>query len=201
MGLRERKKQKTRLALIDAALDLFLEQGYEASTIDQIAANVEVSPRTFFRYFGSKEDVALALLADSQDIFLAELSARPESESPFVAMAQAMRLSLTAMGEGDEADHARFVKTRRLLDHHPQFMAGQRRLMMANEQRLLAEIARRRGTDDLRSHFVLALFTTVARVGFEYCRPDEVRDADAMAARLDEILAIAEASLRPDWDK
>ncbi|MFC5946574.1 TetR/AcrR family transcriptional regulator, partial [Micromonospora harpali] len=48
-GLRERKKQKTRLALIDAALDLFLRQGYEATTVDQIAAAVEISPRTFFR--------------------------------------------------------------------------------------------------------------------------------------------------------
>ncbi|GAA0978308.1 hypothetical protein GCM10009555_041050 [Acrocarpospora macrocephala] len=201
MGLRERKKQKTRLALIDAALDLFHDQGYEATTIDQIAASVDVSPRTFFRYFGSKEDVALALPADSLDIFLAELSDRPESESPFVAMSQAMRLTLGAMGQRDEADHERFVKTRKLLDNNPAFMAGQMRLLMASEQRLLAEISRRRGTDDLHSHFVLALFTAVARVGFEYCQPDEVRDADALARRLDETLAIAEQSLVPGWDK
>src|SRR5262245_41447758 len=47
-GLRERKKQRTRLALIDAALDLFLAKGYEATTIDEIVAAVEVSQRTFF---------------------------------------------------------------------------------------------------------------------------------------------------------
>ena len=56
-GLRERKKQRTRATLISAAVKLCLEQGYEHTTVDQIAAAAEVSPRTFSRYFATKDAV------------------------------------------------------------------------------------------------------------------------------------------------
>jgi AcrR family transcriptional regulator len=56
-GLRHLKKARTRRSIEDAALDLFIEQGYEATTVDQIAARAEISKPTFFRYFASKGEV------------------------------------------------------------------------------------------------------------------------------------------------
>src|SRR6266511_2334806 len=59
MGIRERKKQRTRQALRQAAARLFLERGFEATTIADITAAADVAPRTFFSYFQTKEDVVL----------------------------------------------------------------------------------------------------------------------------------------------
>src|SRR4029079_542429 len=88
-GLRERKKQKTRWAIQEHALRLFAEQGYDATTIDQIAAAAEVSPSTFFRYFPTKEDL---VIADEYDAVLVEgLRNQPPEVSPVEAMRQAIR--------------------------------------------------------------------------------------------------------------
>lgn len=81
-GLRERKKERTRRELRDAALARFVEQGFAATSVRDIAQDAEVSERTFYRYFESKEDV---LLVDAR-AFLADVEAflvdRPPEESP-----------------------------------------------------------------------------------------------------------------------
>ncbi len=83
-GLRERKKAKTRLAIQKEALRLFKEQGYEETTVEQIAAAAEVSPSTFFRYFPTKEDVVLYDVLDP--IIIKKFRAQPASLSPAAAL-------------------------------------------------------------------------------------------------------------------
>ncbi len=88
-GLRERKKAKTRAAIQREALRLFREQGYDETTVSQIAEAVEISPSTFFRYFPSKEDV---VLYDDLDPYLfAAFEEQPPELSPIQAIRSAMR--------------------------------------------------------------------------------------------------------------
>jgi AcrR family transcriptional regulator len=88
-GLRERKKARTRAAIRQHAFRLFREQGYDATTVEQIAEAAEVSRSTFFRYFPTKEDV---VLQDDMDLLWAEaVRAQPPDLSPMAALRGAMR--------------------------------------------------------------------------------------------------------------
>src|SRR5579859_1614067 len=93
-GLRERKKARTRASLREHALRLFREQGYQATTVEQIAAAAEVSPSTFFRYFPTKEDL---VLQDDMDVRLLEAFDRQPAELPPIqAVRAAMREAWTS---------------------------------------------------------------------------------------------------------
>ena len=87
-GLRERKKQKTRSAIQREAMRLFQQQGYDATTVEQIAEAAEVSQSTFFRYFPTKEDVVL--LDDYDPVIAAMIAARPADEPAVAAIRAAM---------------------------------------------------------------------------------------------------------------
>jgi AcrR family transcriptional regulator len=89
-GLRERKKLRTVQQLQEAALDLFLEHGFDNVTTDDIAAAVEVSKTTFYRYFESKEDVLLGNTAERLASIRQALEQRPVDEPVLAAVRQAM---------------------------------------------------------------------------------------------------------------
>lgn len=99
-GLRERKKQRTRQALATAAMRLFAERGYEETTIADIAAAADVSPRTFFSYFPSKEDVIFAEIDDR----LAEVAERLRPTPGETPMAT-IRRSIVDVLEAVVAEH------------------------------------------------------------------------------------------------
>ena len=85
-GLRERKKQRTRQQIIDAAMGLFAERGYQATTITDIAAAADVAPRTFFSYFPSKEAVVFHNLEGDLDGLASALRDRLPGETAFDAL-------------------------------------------------------------------------------------------------------------------
>lgn len=99
LGLRERKKQRTRATLIDAAVDLCDRQGFDRTTVDQIAAIADVSPRTFSRYFATKDAIALALIDDAIDLAAVELARQPSDISHF----EALRRSFVSMYNGTKS--------------------------------------------------------------------------------------------------
>lgn len=99
MGLRERKKRRTRRTIAGAALRLFDERGYEETTISDIAAAAEISPRTFFSYFPSKDDVVFAEIDEHLAEVRAGLVERPPGETPpatFRRVAEALLQAIAA---------------------------------------------------------------------------------------------------------
>jgi AcrR family transcriptional regulator len=89
-GLRERKKLRTREQITEAAIALFAERGFDATTVDDIAAAGDVSRRTFFRYFARKEDVILAWKEETAEEMREALAARPSDEAPLEAVQGAL---------------------------------------------------------------------------------------------------------------
>ncbi|WP_443057587.1 TetR/AcrR family transcriptional regulator [Streptomyces sp. IBSBF 2806] len=141
-GLRERKKIKTREAIRAATYALVEEQGYDATTIDQIAERAEVSPSTVFRYFPTKEDI---VLTDEYDpVFLEELRARPKDEAWTDSIRHVM-LAAARIGVEDDAEVAR-LRTRLLVDV-PAVRSRMMESMSVTGRLLCVAIAERTGRD------------------------------------------------------
>ncbi len=166
VGLRERKKRRTRDALVDAAHRLFLCHGYGRTTVDEIASEVEVSQRTFFRYFANKEEVALAVLAGAEQSFLECLRARPAGENPLEAMRGAVREVWQAVGRGQESGPAA-LELFELIESTPTLLAAHLRHTIQQEVEVARILAEREGLDpaaDLRPRLLAAVFGTVVRI-------------------------------------
>jgi AcrR family transcriptional regulator len=147
-GLRERKKQRTRDALVDAAYELFHRKGYDATTVEEIAEIADVSPRTFFRYFMSKEDVALAPLDQQFTEVLAALAARPAGE-PVISALQSAAVGVVQAHEARDAspDLKRHQRLQTLLADTPALMAASLGRSTARLDELAQLLAARMGVD------------------------------------------------------
>jgi AcrR family transcriptional regulator len=142
-GLRERKKARTREAIIDAALDLFGRKGFDATTIEDIAAAADVSPRTFFRYFDSKVDLVMAHNEAHGDKIAPLIAARPASEGPLEALRQVMQQMLLEL----LADPS-VVREFQVMMGTPTLRKLAREHFYEEEAELVSAFASRLGTDD-----------------------------------------------------
>ncbi|MDA0638121.1 helix-turn-helix domain containing protein [Nonomuraea sp. MCN248] len=147
MGLREAKKERTREALVEAAVRLFEENGYERTTVAQIAAAAQLSTRTFFLHFATKEDVLLANSVPRVELGVAALGERRSGESPARALARAIGAMVADASAKDLPTGLAAARTR-LVATEP---AVQARLLqrMATAQSALAEALRRAYPDEL----------------------------------------------------
>jgi len=89
-SLRERKKARLRVEMTRAAVELFKEQGFDATTVEQIVATVDTSPRTFFRYFGTKEDVLFGDTPDRLRSLRAHLDGAGDDDPPVALIKDAL---------------------------------------------------------------------------------------------------------------
>jgi AcrR family transcriptional regulator len=141
-GLRERKKARTRAAIREHALRLFREQGYDATTVDQIAEAAEVSPSTFFRYFPTKEDV---VLLDELDVLAVGAFEAQSADLPPVAAFRAA--TRAAFGSMSEDELARLRETAALTLTVPEIRARAMDEFARTISIIAAAAARRSGRD------------------------------------------------------
>lgn len=150
---------------MQAALELFAERGFAATTIEQIAARADVAPRTFYRYFPTKEAVVYHDAADvvgrARDLLLA----RPADEPPHRSLLGV----LTEMGELLAADGQSMLLIHQLSEDEPGLLGYQRVLLQQFEQEIVDALALRRGIDaaDLELRVTSAALLSALGVAFQ----------------------------------
>ncbi|HZA39434.1 MAG TPA: TetR family transcriptional regulator [Actinomycetota bacterium] len=164
-GLRERNRARTHGEILEAALDLFETEGFDATTIEDIAAAAEVSPRTFFRYFDSKVDVVVAVSGGEAgpDEIEALIRARPPQEHPARALLEVMRNQVPP-SSGDDPR----VRQYRIVMATPSLRAPFLDLFQERERHVAAAFAARlrRDPDDIVVQMLAAAAVAALRHSF-----------------------------------
>lgn len=179
-GLRERKKRETQRRIAETAIDLFLKQGYEATTLDQIAAAAGIGRRTFFSYFKTKEAILMAYVDGGfGPSFRPVLRAQPEGMAPL----EAVRRSLIEMFLARDPERSlavyKFLETSEVLRARMQAVPAEM------EQHVFAALCERWPEPDLRTVLRMVAVVSIGalRVGKEAWKNDEGRHPLAVYLR------------------
>jgi AcrR family transcriptional regulator len=156
LGLRERKKQRTRQTIVDVGTRLFAEQGYQQTTLAQIAEGADVSTSTFFNYFATKVDIVFCLLDVVTDSARVRIAGRPEGEPAAEAIAAWLREELPTV-EQPYAEAIRRLPA--IIASAPELRAEERLRYALLEDVLAAGFARDLGesADGIRSRVLAAV--------------------------------------------
>ena len=185
LPLRERKKLRTRRAIQDHALRLFVEQGYDATTVEQIAAAAEISPSTFFRYFPTKEDV---VLTDEYDPLIGILL---REQPPDRTVIEALRATFGEILAQALEDDLPTTRTRlRLLVQVPALRARMFEALQEGTHAVLSELVAertgRRSDDPEIKTFSWAVLGVLQAALFQWLESSEDTDlADLIDRNLD----------------
>lgn len=162
-SLRERHRRRTLAELEQVALRLFTERGFDAVTVDDIAAEANVARRTFFRYFASKDDVLFTDQSHQLDALREALAARPVEEPPLTAL----RRAILSMADSYEGDRERLLHRAKILAATPSLRGRGLDRQRAGEQAVTDLVAEWLGVDptrDLRPAIVAATTLAALRV-------------------------------------
>jgi AcrR family transcriptional regulator len=161
-GLRERKKQRTRQAIIEAALSLYQERGYEGVTVAEIARLADIAPRTFFGYFESKDDVFLGPGDDRLERVIRAIRERDPRQPILIAVQRELQQGGQPRDELHDAGRLRLAELLR----HPAVVNRLRERWNRWEDELAVAIAADVGTapDDPEPRLVAAVITAAIRV-------------------------------------
>jgi AcrR family transcriptional regulator len=200
-GRRQRKKQRTRDALIEAAMELFMAKGYDGTAVHEITDAVDVSERTFFRYFASKEDLMLSFVRDGMTAFAEALAARPPGEEPLAAARNAFQISLGKL-PGGAGDAPSYLSVMRLIDSTPTLLAAYMRHVHDHDDEVIAVLARREGVDpatDRRPRVLAAVIGALVFLANRDWRAADGQDLDAIAAAFDAYADAVVPALAGHW--
>jgi AcrR family transcriptional regulator len=151
LGLRERKKRRTRQLIADTARRLFAERGFDAVTVAEIAREAEIAQATVFNYFPTKEDLFYSRLEAFEERLLAAIRERQPGQSVLAAFAaflldQRGVLAMDAPG-GDESATAQIRTVTRIITESPALLARERQVFDDYAQALTALLAEDTGAE------------------------------------------------------
>jgi AcrR family transcriptional regulator len=155
-GLRERKKQRTRLLIADTARRLFAERGFDAVSVAEVARAADVSEATVFNYFPTKEDLVFQGLASFEAELLAAIRERPAGEGAVEAFGRFVLRERGFLATRDEASARELIGISRMIAVSPALLARERQILARYAGSLAALLAEETGAepDDLRLRVV-----------------------------------------------